>query len=328
MTETAGVDATSVNDKEAREERIRLHHEATEKKLAIFKQITYAVINAIPHEYAATKAVFGEAETIPSAFRKQTIRYVTLNDAAGNDMYVALAGTSGAGTAQAAAATAQVHVTCPHVTKVILIGIAAGQPNMVDKEKDVRLGDIVVGDKLIQYDHIKRTDGIAELRGDNIMPADRQLMQAVDRLRSHQARKGSWTVDKPWDSYIKRGCGEIENAARPERSQDPKSETRKYEKGHTYTRSDDHPYVHVGTIGSANILLKDAVFRDSLNKNHGIVAFEMEGAGVAIASATFSLGYLNVRGICDYGDNEKNDDWQRYASVCAASFARAVLEEG
>jgi nucleoside phosphorylase len=81
-------------------------------------------------------------------------------------------------------------------------------------------------------------------------------------------------------------------------------------------------------IGSANILLKDAAFRDSLNSDHGIIAYEMQGAGVAIAAATFNLGYLNVRGICDYGDNEKNDDWQRYAGVCAASFARVVLEEG
>jgi nucleoside phosphorylase len=80
-------------------------------------------------------------------------------------------------------------------------------------------------------------------------------------------------------------------------------------------------------IGSASTLLKDATFRDELNKNHGIIAYEMEGAGVAIAAATFHLSYLNVRGICDYGDNEKNDHWQTYASVCAASFARAILEE-
>jgi nucleoside phosphorylase len=298
-----------------------------EKKKAIFKKITSAVINAIPHEYASTKAVFGEYETIPVALSKQKIRYVTLSDEAGEDMYVALAGTSGAGIAQAAAATAQVAAMCPYVEKVILIGIAAGQPDMVDKEKDIRLGDIVVGDRLIQYDHVKRSDGKIELRGDNIMPADRKLIQAVDRLRSHQDRKDSWKIEKPWDKYIKAGCEAIRNAPRPTGEKDPNSAKRNYQKGLVYERSDDHPYVHVGTIGSANTLLKDAAFRDDLNKKHGIIAFEMEGAGVAIAAATFKLSYLNVRGICDYGDNEKNDDWQTYASVCAASFARAILEE-
>jgi nucleoside phosphorylase len=326
MSESAVADAgLSADNDDA--DRARVRRALIDKKLAVFKKITSAVINAIPHEYAATKAVFGEVETIPLALTKEKVRYVTLKDTAGNEIFVALAGTSGAGIAQAAAATAQVAVMCPHVKKVILIGIAAGQPNMIDKEKDVRLGDIVVGDKLIQYDHIKRSDGVSELRGDNIMPADRTLIQAADRLRSHQDRKDSWTVEKPWDRYIEAGCGEIRSAERPASSMDPKSKKRRYQKGHMYERSDDHPHVHVGTIGSASTLLKDATFRDELNKNHGIIAYEMEGAGVAIAAATFHLSYLNVRGICDYGDNEKNDHWQTYASVCAASFARAILEE-
>lgn len=252
---------------------------------------------------------------------------MTLQDAAGGDIYVALAGTSGQGIAQAASATAQVLVSCPFVTKVILIGIAAGQPNLNDQEKDVRLGDIVVGDKLIQYDHIKRSDGVSELRGDNIAPADRKLLQAVDRLRSLQERTDSWTTLKPWDRYIEKGCAEIRNAGRPQSSEDPNLGKRNYLKGHAYVRSDDAPYVHVGTIGSANVLLKDAIFRDDLNRKHGIIAFEMEGAGVAIAAASFNRSYINVRGICDYGDNRKDDNWQTYASVCAASFARAILEE-
>lgn len=296
-------------------------------KLEIYKQINYAIINAIPHEYAATQAVFGETEKLPSAYRKQTLRYVSLKDAGGNDMYVVLAGTSGAGIAQAAAATAQIHVACPSVQKVILIGIAAGQPNMLDQEKDVRLGDIVVGDKLIQYDHIKRSDGKTELRGDNIQPADRQLLQAVDRLRSKQVLRSASVDQKPWMRHIEMGCSEVEGSERPAGDRDPRVPERNYETGQSYSRPHEQPYVHVGTIGSASILLKDAKFRDDLNQRHGIIAFEMEGAGVAIVAANLNLGYLDVRGICDYGDMEKNDDWQRYASVCAASFARAVLEE-
>jgi hypothetical protein len=33
-----------------------------------------------------------------------------------------------------------------------------------------------------------------------------------------------------------------------------------------------------------------------------------------------------VRGICDYGDSFKNDDWQPYASLAAAAYARAMIE--
>ena len=51
----------------------------------------------------------------------------------------------------------------------------------------------------------------------------------------------------------------------------------------------------------------------------------MEGAGVAIASATNGFGYLIVRGICDYSDSHKNKDWQEYAAATAAAYARELL---
>ena len=38
------------------------------------------------------------------------------------------------------------------------------------------------------------------------------------------------------------------------------------------------------------------------------------------------LGYLVVRGICDYCDSHKNDDWQQYAAVVAAAYTRALIE--
>jgi nucleoside phosphorylase len=33
-----------------------------------------------------------------------------------------------------------------------------------------------------------------------------------------------------------------------------------------------------------------------------------------------------IRGICDYCDTFKNDDWQPYASLVAAAYARAMIE--
>jgi nucleoside phosphorylase len=34
---------------------------------------------------------------------------------------------------------------------------------------------------------------------------------------------------------------------------------------------------------------------------------------------------LVIRGVCDYADEYKNDEWQRYASFVAASFAKEYL---
>lgn len=48
----------------------------------------------------------------------------------------------------------------------------------------------------------------------------------------------------------------------------------------------------------------------------------MEAAGV--------MNYILlgvVRGVCDFGDEQKTKQWQPYASAMAAAFAKAVLHE-
>jgi nucleoside phosphorylase len=34
-----------------------------------------------------------------------------------------------------------------------------------------------------------------------------------------------------------------------------------------------------------------------------------------------------IRGVCDYGDQHKNKEWQPYAAAMAAAYAKAVLFE-
>jgi len=52
----------------------------------------------------------------------------------------------------------------------------------------------------------------------------------------------------------------------------------------------------------------------------------MEGSGIADATWNFEVGYLIIRGICDYCDENKNDIWQKYASIAASVYTRALLE--
>jgi tetratricopeptide (TPR) repeat protein len=73
------------------------------------------------------------------------------------------------------------------------------------------------------------------------------------------------------------------------------------------------------------VLLKDPEKRDELLARFGVRAVEMEGAGIADAAWDGEVGYLVVRGICDYCDEIKGYDWQEYAAIIAAAYARAVL---
>ena len=51
----------------------------------------------------------------------------------------------------------------------------------------------------------------------------------------------------------------------------------------------------------------------------------MEGSGIADATWTAGQHYLVVRGICDYCDEMKDDQWQGYAALAAAAYARAII---
>ncbi len=52
----------------------------------------------------------------------------------------------------------------------------------------------------------------------------------------------------------------------------------------------------------------------------------MEGSGIADASRASEIGYMVIRGICDYADQSKSDTWQQYAAVVASAYTRALLE--
>ena len=83
----------------------------------------------------------------------------------------------------------------------------------------------------------------------------------------------------------------------------------------------ESPVVHYGVIASADQLMKDAVARDRLSQQHGVLCFEMEAAGL---SNDFPC--VVIRGICDYSDSHRNDEWQGYAAATAAAFAKELLQ--
>lgn len=66
--------------------------------------------------------------------------------------------------------------------------------------------------------------------------------------------------------------------------------------------------------------MKDASIRDKLAAEKGVLCFEMEAAGL-----TNHFPCLIIRGICDYSDSHKNNDWQDYAAMAAAAYTKDLL---
>jgi hypothetical protein len=86
------------------------------------------------------------------------------------------------------------------------------------------------------------------------------------------------------------------------------------------TADDDNPMIHYGLVATANQVMKDALVRDTLSTNYDVLCFEMEAAGLMN-----HFPCLVIRGICDYSDSHKNCEWQGYAAMAAAAYARNLL---
>jgi hypothetical protein len=81
------------------------------------------------------------------------------------------------------------------------------------------------------------------------------------------------------------------------------------------------PAVFVGRVASGDMVVKSGEDRDRMAEEEGMIAFEMEGAGI-----WEKVPCLLVKGICDYSDSHKNKKWQNFAAATAASATKALLE--
>lgn len=66
--------------------------------------------------------------------------------------------------------------------------------------------------------------------------------------------------------------------------------------------------------------MKHALLRDRLAAEKDVLCFEMESAGLMN-----QFPCLVIRGICDYSDSHKNKEWQGYAAMAAAAYAKDLL---
>ncbi|KAM5376341.1 hypothetical protein ACJZ2D_005563 [Fusarium nematophilum] len=69
------------------------------------------------------------------------------------------------------------------------------------------------------------------------------------------------------------------------------------------------------------MVTKSAEYREKLAQTEGVIAFEMEGAGV-----WRELPCIIVKGVCNYADSEKTKVWQDFAASMAAGTSKAIRE--
>ena len=224
------------------------------------------------------------------------------------------------GTGSAAALASQVKRFFPNLWFGLLVGVAAGLPDL-DREppRDIRLGDVLVGlpdndhAGLVAYELGKETEkGELQLLRCSRVLADTETVvrSAIGRiklrapndadlfLRYYEAIKNEEHTDGTFNDpggasdllYRNDVDGEDKLVRRAER---PISRR---------TR------VWYGSIGSGDKLVKHAVAKEQLRARHSLIGLEMEAAGMM---NRIPVGI--IRGVCDYADKYKNKTWQPYA---------------
>jgi nucleoside phosphorylase len=298
------------------------------RKLAL-KQYRIAIITALPKEHAAMEAMLDDVKHWPWPFSTSLLcctgKIKSLSDEKEHDILLVQAHKMGNNSA--AVTATKLIGDFPNIDYIIMVGIAGAIPNPKSPELHVRLGDIVVSREsgVIQYDLLKIGSKGIKRRG--VAPPPSARLQSAVSLLESKSLKG----ERPWDHLIGR-TRHIINSVRPTIDHDILYSRkiigrRKIPHPNQPDRVADRPKVHYGTIGSANILLKNAKIRDKIRDELGVIAVEMEGSGIADAGWAAGIdGYLIIRGTCDYCDEYKNDIWQGYAAAVAAAYARALIE--
>jgi nucleoside phosphorylase len=157
----------------------------------------------------------------------------------------------------------------------------------------------------------------------NCLSGKEELLEAVNTLEGAEL-EGS----RPWEAFIAAAIGSL-GWVRPAADTDilhTRGGRRTISHPEDAERRREQPRVFRGPIASANKLLKDPALRDLLRNSFGAKAVEMEGSGIADAAWLNDCSYLVVRGICDYCDRAKGNQWQKYASIASAAYARSIVE--
>ena len=281
--------------------------------------IKIGIITALPKEYAAVKMMLENGKEYFFEGKGAGHRFFVgeIKSANGGIHKVAL-GLCGMGNNKASIRVMSMQNHFQNIESIIMVGIAGGIPSPDDSEKHIRLGDIVVSKGIVQYDFVKETDEGVTCRSEPSLPSA-LLLEALNAINVKE-----YDDIYEWKAYIdkyavkrfrKPSCEDILHDENGQIISHPNDELR-----------DGYPRVFYGKIASANTLLKSYQKRQRLKKEFGVYAVEMEASGIADATWEMGTGYIVVRGICDYCDEYKNDDWQEYAALVAASYARDLIE--
>lgn len=239
------------------------------------------------------------------------------------------------GVGAAAALVNQVKARFSNIWFALLVGVAAGLPNLSPtdpvKQRDIRLGDVLVcvpeksSSGIVHYDLGKDTESGFMLNGRQAeTPAIvRAAIGNIQLTKKRPFRTGNTFATQL--AIFQNNAADIKFGCRIQEEDTLFASSE--EEGVPQTLIEREPrdgsertQVWYGNIGSGSSMMRNARRRDDLRDMYDLIGLEMEAAGIM---NTLPTGV--IRGVCDYGDGQKNKNWQPYAAAVAAVYAKGIL---
>ncbi|KAH7233154.1 hypothetical protein BKA59DRAFT_487710 [Fusarium tricinctum] len=284
---------------------------------------TIGWISALPIEMTAAEVMLDRVHDAPSHQLHDSNCYI-FGSIGSHNVVIACLPSGHYDTNNASTVATHMSQSFPNIQYGLMVGIGGGAPGLAD----VRLGDIVVSNDVIQYDLGKAMpDNKFERTAYPVRPPQ-CLLTAVARLR---ASHGGGSIQM--FEILQKSILRLPPFARPTlpdrlfhstydhllsaQSCDNCDQQQLVLRDPRQTLD---PIIHYGRIASGNQIIKDGLTRHKLSQELGSICFEMEAAGLM-----HNFPCLVIRGICDYSDSHKNKNWQQYAALVATAYAKDLL---
>jgi nucleoside phosphorylase len=223
---------------------------------------------------------------------------------------IALGCVGGAGNYESAAATGDAIMTVRPAI-VVLAGIAAGLKGKT------KIGQVLFSQRIVQY------ESAAWVQGEDGQ-SDVEPRPEIERV--------SVAIDQDLVAYDKHAAASrVQTACQPLLGHITRLSTAELNRlGLTETEIAYQPVLSVSTIASGEKLLRDesrlrTIKRDTHGKTE---AGEMEAAGLIAQCRRNGVPWLVVRGVSDFGDPLKADNFHQIAAARALAAATDFLQEG
>jgi nucleoside phosphorylase/DNA polymerase III delta prime subunit len=294
---------------------------------------TVAWVCALPLEMAAAKAMLDTVHpSLPQA--KADHNVYALGAIEGHNVVLACLPSGIYGKVSASTVVSHLVFTYTNVQFALIVGIGGGVP----LHADIRLGDVVVSRPtatstgVIQYDYGKTLREGKLQRTGSLDKPPLVLLKAVAHLESNSMIGKGASISGSIERVLQKNEEMREAFSRPECDWLFQS-TYEHDEGNSNClgcnqsqlvvrpeRMTNEPCIHYGLIASGDQVMKHARTRDCTASDLGILCFEMEAAGIMD-----QVRSIVVRGICDYCDSHKQKNWQGYAAMTAAAYAKSLL---